>query len=222
VPAVAEQAVVCPVGRGRADADHSDPVNKEHHDREDGQTKPAVGDDLVDLIRGRELTVVLFLVAALDDLCDVNVALVGDNALGIVVQLGLGGLDVRFDVLHGLGRNSQLFEHLIVALEDLDGVPALLLLGHIVDGGLLDVRDGVLHGAGEGVHRDGLSALGGLDGGLRRLHHAVALERGDLNDLAAQLAGELGDVDLVAVLADHVHHVDGDDHGDAQLGELRR
>ena len=66
------------------------------------------------------------------------------------------------------------------------------------------------------------AALGGLDGGLRRLHDAVALERGDLNDLAAQLAGELGDVDLVAVLADHVHHVDGDDHGDAQLGELRR
>ena len=165
---------------------------------------------------------VLFLIAALDDLRDVNVALVGDDALGIVVQLCLGGLDVRFDVLHGLGRNSQLFEHLIVALEDLDGIPALLLLGHIVDGGLLDVRDGVLHGAGEGVHRDGLSAFGGLDGGLRRLHHAVALERGDLNDLAAQLAGELGDVDLVAVLADHVHHVDGDDHGDAQLGKLRR
>ena len=147
MPAVAKQAVVCPVGRGRTHADHSDPVNKEHHDREDGQTKPAVGDDLVDLIGGRELTVVLFLVAALDDLRDVNVALVGDDALGIVVQLGLGGLDVRFDVLHGLGRNSQLFEHLIV---------------------------------------------------------------------------ELGDVDLVAVLADHVHHVDGDDHGDAQLGELRR
>ncbi len=165
---------------------------------------------------------VLFLVAALDDLRDVNVALVGDDALGVVVQLSLGGLDVRFDVLHGFGRDGQLLEHLIVALEDLDGVPALLLLGHIVDRRLLDVRDGVLHRAGEGVHRDGLAALGSLDGSLRRLHHAVALERGDLDDLAAQLAGELGDVDLVAVLADHVHHVDGDDHGDAQLGELRR
>ena len=60
-----------------------DVYKRQHHDREDGQTKPAVGDDLVDLIRGRELTVVLFLVAALDDLCDVNVALVGDDALGL-------------------------------------------------------------------------------------------------------------------------------------------
>ena len=49
----------------------------------------------------------------------------------------------------------------------------------------------------------------------------VALQRGDLHDLAAQLTGQLRDVDLVAVLADDVHHVDGDDHGDAQLGELR-
>ena len=28
------------------------------------------------------------------------------------------------------------------------------------------------------------------------------------------------DVDLVAVLAYHVHHVDGNDHGDAQLDQL--
>ncbi len=33
--------------------------------------------------------------------------------------------------------------------------------------------------------------------------------------------GQLRDVDLIAVLADHVHHVDGDHHGDAQLGQLR-
>ena len=31
---------------------------------------------------------------------------------------------------------------------------------------------------------------------------------------------QLVDVDLVAVLADDIHHVDGDDHGDAQLGQL--
>ena len=115
----------------------------------------------------------------------------------------------------------QLAEHLVVALEDLDGVPALLLLGHAVHRSLLDVRDGVLDAAGEGVHRDRLCVLCRVDGGLGRIHDAGALERRDLNDLAAELAGELRRVDLIAVLAHHVHHVDGDDNRDAELGELR-
>ena len=117
--------------------------------------------------------------------------------------------------------NVQLAEHLVVALEDLDGVPALLLLGHAVHRSLLDVRDGVLDAAGEGVHRDRLCVLCRVDGGLGRIHDAGALERRDLNDLAAELAGELRRVDLIAVLAHHVHHVDGDDNRDAELGELR-
>ena len=220
MPAVAEQAVVCPVGRGRAHADHSDPVHKEHHDREDGQAQPAVGDDLIDLIGGGELFRALFLVAALDELCDVDVALVGDDALGVVVELGLRRLDVLFDVVHRLGGDAELCEHLVVALKDLDRVPALLLFRHGVHGRLFDVGDGVLDRAGEGVHRDGLGALGGADGSLGSVHDAVALECGDLDDLAAKLTGELLDVDLITVLADDIHHVDGDDHGDAKLGKL--
>ncbi len=221
MPAIAEQAVVGPVGGGRAHADHSDPVHQEHHDRKDGQTQPTAGDHLVDLVRGRQTALVFLLIAALDDAGDVDIALVGDDGFGIIIQLRLGGLDVRFDMLHHIGRNAQLLQNLVVPLEDLDGVPALLLLGHIVDGGLLDVGDGVLHGAGEGVGGDGLGGLGGFHGGLRGLHDAIALQGGDLNDLAAQLTGKLRHVDLVAALADHIHHVDGDDHRDAQLGELR-
>ena len=122
--------------------------------------------------------------------------------------------------LHAL-RDGDLLQHLFVALKDLDGVPALLRLGHGVDGRLLDVRDGVLDGAGERVMGHGrFYGLGGLDGRLGRFHDALALQRGDLHDLAAQLTGQLSDVDLVAVLADDVHHVDGDDHRDAQLEQL--
>ena len=70
-----------------------------------------------------------FFVACLDDGCYVEESLVCDDALGIVVQLFLGGLDVRVDVLHDLGLIASFAEHLVVVLEDLDGVPALLLLG---------------------------------------------------------------------------------------------
>ena len=123
-------------------------------------------------------------------------------------------------MVHRLGGDAELFKHLVVALKDLDRVPALLLFRHIVHGRLFDVGDGVLDRAGEGVHRDGLGALGGADGSLGSVHDAVALECGDLDDLAAKLTGELLDVDLITVLADDIHHVDGDDHGDAELSEL--
>jgi len=121
---------------------------------------------------------------------------------------------------HGVLGQVQLLHHLVVPLKDLDGVPALLLLGQAVNGGLLDVGNGMLHRAGEGVHGNGLAVLCSVNGGLGSGHNAVALQGGDLNDLAAQRLGQLGDVDLVAILADNIHHVDGDDHGDAQLGQL--
>ena len=220
VPAVAEQAVVCPVGSSSAHADHGDVVNKEHDNCEDGQAQPAVGHDLIDLIGGGQLTGGVLLVAALDDLADVDVTLVGNDALGVVVQLLLGSFDVGLDVRHGLLGQTQLLHHLVVTLEDLDGVPTLLLLGQAVNGGFLDVGNGVLHRAGEGVHGNGLAVLCGVDRSFGSGHNAVALQGGDLDDLAAQRLRQLVDIDLVAVLADDIHHVDGDDHGDAQLGQL--
>ena len=123
------------------------------------------------------------------------------------------GLDIRRDI--------QGLKHLIVALEHLDGVPVLLLFGHGVHGSLFDVGNGVLDRAGELVHRDGLAALRGFDGGLGGFLDAVALQRGDLHDRAAELTGQLRNVDLVAILADDVHHVHRQHHGDAELGELR-
>ena len=122
---------------------------------------------------------------------------------------------------HDIGGNAQLGENLVVTLEDLDGVPALLLLGHGMYGGLLNVGNGVLHGAGEGVHGDGPSAVGGPDGLLGGQHDAGALQSGDLHHLAAQLPGQLLGVDAVTVLLHHIHHVDGHHNGNAQLGELR-
>ena len=122
---------------------------------------------------------------------------------------------------HDVCRNLDSLEDLVVALKDLDRVPALLLFGLVVDDSLFDVRNRMLDRTGERVHRDGLRALCRADCRLGSFHDAGALQRGDLDDLAAQLTAQLGGVDLVAVLADDVHHVDGDDDRNAQLGQLR-
>jgi len=164
--------------------------------------------------------VILFLVAGLNDLADVDISLVGDDGFGIIIHFGLYGLDVIFDVLQYSLIDIQGGKHLIIALKDLDGVPALLLFGHIVHGGFLNVGQGVLYAAGEGVLRNGLAVLGGINGSLGGSHHAGPLQRGDLHHLAAQLAGKLLNIDLIAVFLYQIHHVDGDDDRDAQLGQL--
>ena len=221
MPAIAEHTVVGPVGGHGADRYHGDVVYQEHDDREDGQTQPTVGDHAVNLIGDGQLTGALLLVAGLDHLGDVHITLIGDNTLGVVAQLILGGLDVGLDVLHRVGGHIQLLQHLAVALKDLDGVPALLGFGQVMQGGFLDVGNGMLHRAGEGVHGNGLAVAGGVNRGLGGLHDALALQSGNLTDLAAQLTGQFAEVDLIAVLADNVHHVDGHNHRDTQLGQLR-
>ena len=48
----------------------------------------------------------------------------------------------------------------------------------------------------------------------------ISANKEGLLSLAAQLAAELLDVDAVPGFFDQVHHVQGDDYRDAQLGEL--
>ena len=59
-----------------------------------------------------------------------------------------------------------------------------------------------------------------LDGSLSRFLDAGTLQCGDLHYLAAQLLGKLLCIDLVPVLPDYVHHIDGCHHRDAQLYQL--
>ena len=181
---LAEEHVVGPVGAEGADADaavrhggaHGDGVDQHHHRREDGQGQNPVGDDFVDLVRDGEAAPVLFLIAAVDDGADPVVALAGDNGLGAVIQLLLAGPDVLLHVRQVRLAELQLLDDLPVPLEDLDGEPALLLLGHVVEEILLNVGQGVLHGAGEAVLGDGLfAALGDVHRLLGGLHDAGAL-----------------------------------------------
>ena len=57
---------------------------------------------------------------------------------------------------------------------------------------------------------------------LEQLLDALVLKSGDHHDRAAELLGQLVRVDLVAVLLDQVGHVEGDDHGQAGLDNLKR
>ena len=84
-------------------------------------------------------------------------------------------------------------------------------------GRFLNMRQRVLHGAGEGVLRDGFRVLSSVDGRLRGFHDPITFERGNFDYPAAQRPGKFLNIDLVAVFLDHIHHVDGDNHGYSKL-----
>ena len=81
--------------------------------------------------------------------------------------------------------------------------------------------DGMFHTAAElvlGNHGNlALSSFHCLPGSLI---NACALQCGNFHDLAAQFLCQLVNADLVAVLADNVHHVDGDNYRNAKLHQL--
>ena len=164
-----EQDIVGPVGGKGTNGPaavcnggaHGQGVHQEHDQREDGQSQHTVGHDLVDLIgNGQVLHAGLLLDCLAHHGVDVGVALVGDDALGVIVHLSLAVLDVLVDVVDQALVELQLVHDLLVALEQLDGVPAQEAVIHFALNGLFDVGNGVLHAAGE--HMGQLSSLGSL------------------------------------------------------------
>ena len=83
-----------------------------------------------------------------------------------------------------------------------------------------DMRDCMLDGSGECVHRNGFAVLSSVDSSLCSLCDTCSLQCRDLNYLAAELTGKLGDVDLISVFLYNVHHVDGNYNRNTELGEL--
>ena len=153
-----EKGVVGPVCTEGADPDaavhnggpHGDGVNQIHDHREYGQGQDSVGHDLIDSVGNGEAALGrLFLHRLGDDAVYVGIALIGDDGLGVVVQLLLTVGDVCLQMGGQLAVQRQLLQHLLVPLEDLDGVPAQIPIGHLPLKGLLDVGDGVLYAAGK-------------------------------------------------------------------------
>ena len=85
---ITEQYIVGPVCQEASDCADRYIINQPHNNSEDRQSQPAVGYYTVDLIgNGKTPALFFFDIAALDDGCNVNVTLIGDDTLGVIVQL---------------------------------------------------------------------------------------------------------------------------------------
>ena len=222
VPAVgAEELVVGEVGHRAAQGRNGDVVHAEHDDHKDRQAQDTVGNHAVDLLGGAHLCRSLGH-ALVDDVRDDAIALTGDDGLGIVVAVLLALGD---QLLHASGLLLGEVDELAgvrVALKQFDRVVATLVGGNARRQVILDVVQNVLDGGIELVLRHLALRSSGLLDLLEELLDALVLKSRDHHDRAAELLGELVRVDLIAVLLDQVGHVEGNDHGQAGLDNLKR
>ena len=222
VPAVAEDAVVGPVCSPGTDGGDGDVVNEEHDRDEDGKAEPAVGDDLVDLVGGGEFPSVLFDIAVGDDFSDLHVTFVGDDGFGIVVFGRFHTCNDVFDRLLDVIGEAHRCKDFVISLKQFDGIPAALRLGDVREGEGFDLCESRFDVRREGLRLRDHVRLCHFDGRFRGIHDRSALQCGDLHDRDTQVFGEFPDADLVAVLFDDVHHVDGDDGRDPEFEDLGR
>ena len=222
IPAVGtEELVVGEVGHRAAQGGNGDVVHAEHDDHEDRQTQDTVGNHAVDLLGGAHLGRGLG-EALVDDARDHAVALTGDDGLSVIVAVLLALGD---QLLHASGLLLGEVDELAgvrIALEQLDGIVAALVGGNACRQVILDVAQNVLDGGVELVLRHLALGSSGLLDLLEQLLDTLVLKGRDHHNRAAELFGELVRVDLVAVLLDQVGHVEGNDHGQAGLDNLKR
>ena len=222
VPAVgAKELIVGEVGHRAAQGRNGDVVHAEHDDHKDRQAQDTVGNHAVDLLGSAHLGRSLG-EALVNDVGNHAVTLTGDDGLGVVVAILLALGD---QLLHASGLLLSEVDELAgvrIALEQLDGIVAALVGGNARRKVVLDVVQNVLDGGIELVLRHLALGSSGLLDLLEQLLDALVLKSRDHHDRATELLGELVRIDLVAVLLDQVGHVEGNDHGQTSLDNLKR
>ena len=115
------------------------------------------------------------------DPADIGIALVGDDALCVVIQFLLAALDMLFQMGFQRFVQFQLRQYFFVPFKELDGVPAKIPVIHLALNGLLNVGNGVFHAAGEYMGQfTGALRTGQIHGLFRGRRAALALEGADL------------------------------------------
>ena len=216
-----KELIIGEVGHRAAERGHGDVVDSEHDDDEDRQAQDTVGNHVVDLLGGAHLGRSLG-EALIDNVRDDAIALTGDDGLGIVVTVLLALGD---QLLHAsgllLGEVDE-FAGVRIALKQLDGVVATLVSRNAGRKVVLDVVQNVLDGGVELVLRHLALGSSGLFDLLKELGDTLVFKGRNHHDRAAELLGKLVRVDLVTVLLDQICHVEGNDHGQAGLDNLKR
>ena len=217
-----EQDIVGPVSGHCTDGDgpvaHGDGVNEEHDSQEDRDAQDPVGHDLVDLVRRGQGVFFRFLLYGSGDYAgDEVVSFIGNDTFGIIIQRVFHSRD---DCFHLFGKRHGL-QDLFISFEELDRVPVTEFEIDTAVKRFFDLTYCFSDFSSQDFRYDrSFSGLSGLNRQFRCLQAVLIFKRADFNDFTMQFPAQGVNVDPVAVLADQIHHVDGDDDGHAQLEQL--
>ena len=217
-PAVAKNAVVCPVCRPGSHCGYGHIINQKHHPCKNGKRRPSVGHYPVNLIRYRQLLSACLFITFSDNGADINVPLIGDNALGIIVHFLFNSLDFRGNI----GDILHLFRNFAVLFQQLDREEPLLLLRYLIRQPALNGFQHIFH-----LRRKPVRSLRRRPlfrkryGTFGCLQDALSFQGGNFNHLAAQLFTQLYGIDFVSAFCHNIHHIDGQNYRYPQLQQLR-
>ena len=130
MPAIAEYTVVRPVCCNCTDCRNRNVVNKKHNYCKNRKSCKAVSNNSVYFIGRCKLSCRLLFQTVLYKRCNVYITLVGYNRFGIVVKLAFSSGNILLDMRERTVRKLHFLHNLVIAFENLDSVPPLLIFRH--------------------------------------------------------------------------------------------
>ena len=204
------------------DSTHSidcDVVNKEHNDSKNRQSQETVRNNAVDFIRNCQAGLTFDNCFA-HQLANVVITLIGNNAFGIIVHSLLAGSDDFFNLRLLAFTKAESSSNFLVALKQLYQQPAFACAVNLVASLTSDSCQCSFNLTAE-AHIFRSSAANSTDSLFCSLTGAFALQRRGFYDSAAQLCRQLLSINLIAILADDINHVQGNGYRIAHFHNLR-
>ena len=201
----AEQCIIGEIGYNSTYGFYSNVVNQEHDNRENRQSQETVRYNTVDFIGNRQ-TGLAFDNCIAHQLANVVITLVGNNAFGIIIQCFLAGCNDFFNLSLLALTQAQSISNFLITLKQLYQQPALAHTVHLVACFAGNRSQSILNFAAE-AHIFRCSTADSFNCFFGSLTGAFTLQCGGFHNLAAKLGSQFSGINLIAVLAHDINHV---------------
>ena len=214
----AEQCIISKVSYNSAYGFYSNVVNQEHDNRENRQSQETVRYNAVDFIRNSKAGVAFDNCIA-HQLANVVITLIGNNAFGIIIQCFLAGCNDFFNLSLLALAQAQSISNFLITFKQFYQQPALAHTMNLVAGFAGNRSQSILNLATE-AHILRCSAADSFNCFFGSLTGAFTLQCGSFHNLAAKLGSQLSGINLIAVLADDINHVQSNSYRITHLHNL--
>ena len=215
----AEQCIIGEIGYNSTYGFYSNVVNKEHDNRENRQSQETVRYNAVDFI-GNSQTGMAFDNCIAHQLANVVITLVGNNAFGIIIQCFFASCHDFFNLSLLALAQAQSISNFLITLKQFYQQPALAHTVHLVAGFAGNRSQSILNLAAE-AHIFRCSTADSFNCFFGSLTGAFTLQCGGFHNLAAKLGSQLSSINLIAVLAHNINHVQRNRYRIPHLHNLR-